>query len=294
MSKKLTIKDFITRAQKVHNNKYLYGTIKYINNSTNIEIVCPIHGKFEQTPKSHLKGSNCPTCAERKLTTSKFIEKAKLVHGNKYNYDNVEYKGATVKVNILCYIHGNFTQKASSHLEGTGCIKCRNAVYRSTTEEFIQKATKIHGSKYDYSKVVYGNTAADKISIICKEHGEFKQIASDHLGGSGCSSCISYGFDKSKSAYLYYLKITTNEEKILYKIGVTNRTVNERFSLIDLNKIEIVKQKLYEKGQEAYDWEQKILNMYKKYKYKGPKILDSGNTELFTENVMALYYAKKV
>ena len=224
----------------------------------------------------------------RKLTTDEWIIKAKLVHGNKYDYSKVEYVGATRQVLILCPVHGQFLQRSGSHLEGTGWINCRNQMYRSTTEEFIGKAVKVHSEKYDYSKVVYGTRSTDKVIITCKIHGDFEQTPSDHLGGAGCSSCMACGFDKSKPAYLYYLKITTDTNQVLYKIGITNRTVNERFSLMELAKIEIVKQKLYENGQDAWDWEQKLLKMYKKYKYTGPNVLDSGNTELFTVDVLAM------
>lgn len=102
-----------------------------------------------------------------------------------------------------------------------------------------------------------------------------------HIQGHGCPSCASHGFDPSKPGVLYYLKITTDDGQILYKIGITNNSVNERFSLKELSKIEIIKQKLYEKGQDAYDMEQKLLKRYKHYQYIGPKILECGNTELF-------------
>lgn len=57
-----------------------------------------------------------------------------------------------------------------------------------TTEEFIEKARKIHGNKYDYSKVVYVNSQT-KVCIICPIHGEFWQRPNDHLNGYGCNKC---------------------------------------------------------------------------------------------------------
>ena len=84
--------------------------------------------------------------------------------------------------------------------------------------------------------------------------------------------------------------MTTNDGKVLYKIGITNRTVEARYNLTDLSKIEIVKQKLYENGADAYNWEQRLLKKYKQYQYKGPKVLENGNTELFTEDIISLYY----
>jgi len=61
-------------------------------------------------------------------------------------------------------------------------------VKKATLEEFIQKAYKIHGNKYDYSKVVYINSWT-KITIICPIHGEFEQTPSSHIQGTGCPSC---------------------------------------------------------------------------------------------------------
>ena len=148
---------------------------------------------------------------------------------------------------------------------------------------------KIHNFKYDYSKVVYTGIF-NPVIIKCPLHGEFEQTPTVHLRGCGCPSCAKYGFDQTKPGYLYYLKITTDSGQILYKIGITNKSVDERFNLTDLSKIEIVKQKLYENGADALDWETKLKRKYKEYQYKGPDILSSGNTELFTEDIISMWY----
>lgn len=124
----------------------------------------------------------------KKLTTEDFIEKAKKAHGNKYCYDKSAYINATTPLIITCPIHGDFHQTPNSHLSGRGCPKCSNNNVKKTTEEFIADAIKTHGSKYDYSKVKYVNNAS-KVCIICPEHGEFWQIARNHLNGDGCPKC---------------------------------------------------------------------------------------------------------
>lgn len=302
MPKKLTTKDFIEKAMFIHGNEYDYSKVMYIGNKDKVTIICKIHGEFEQAPVVHIsQKSGCQECADilrrkaRRDSLNDFVDKAKLLHGTKYSYDAVEYINSTTKVTIVCPIHKEFTQVPAEHLAGKGCKKCgiykRSNEQLYSNEEYIKLANEKHNSKYDYTKVKYTG-AFRKVLIVCPEHGEFKQLARDHTRGSGCPSCTLYGFNKKEKGVLYYLKITTDTGEILYKIGITNRTVNERFSLVDLSKIEIIKQKLYENGQDAYNWEQKMLRMYKKYKYKGPKVLDSGNTELFTEDVLALYYAK--
>lgn len=123
----------------------------------------------------------------RKLTTKEYVDKANIVHDNKYSYVLVNYVNKRNKVIITCPIHGNFTQQAGSHLRGVGCPKCMN-VHRPTTKEFIEHAISIHGNKYDYKLVKYINNNV-KVKILCKEHGEFEQRPADHLSNKGCPIC---------------------------------------------------------------------------------------------------------
>ena len=283
MSKKLTTEEFIAKAILVQGNKYDYSKVDYKGANIKVTIICPIHGDFEQTPNNHFNSKGCRKCVGNICSDNDtFIHKAKLVHGELYDYSKVNYVNNISKVVIICSVHGSFWQAPVSHLQGQRCPGCADKT--KTQEQFINEAKSIHNNKYDYSKVSYVNNNT-KIMIMCQEHGEFKQIPYAHLNGSGCPTCARYGFDKSKPAYLYYLKITTDNGQILYKIGITNRTVNERFNLTELSKIEIVKQINYSIGQYAYDEEQRILKQFKEFKYTGPAILETGNTELFTVDV---------
>ena len=128
----------------------------------------------------------------RKLTTEEFIEKAKEVHGDKYDYSKVEYTGSKNKATITCPIHGEFKQTPSNHLNNFGCFECGKTATKnselSNTKQFIEKAKSIHGDKYDYSKVEYKN-AHTKVTITCPIHGEFEQMATNHLIGYGCFEC---------------------------------------------------------------------------------------------------------
>jgi len=198
MPKKLTTEEFIEKAIKIHGDKYNYSKVEYIKSKEIISIVCKKHGEFKQSPNVHLKGCGCPICmAENtgnriRLTTKEFIKRSVKIHGNKYNYSKVEYIGIYEKIIIICKEHGKFEQIPNVHLKGCGCPKCsRN---RITTEDFIEKSIKIHGEKYNYSKVEYINNR-EKIKIICKKHGEFMQTPNVHLKGGGCPKC--YGFNKT-------------------------------------------------------------------------------------------------
>ena len=187
-SKRLTTVEFVKKAKNIHKNKYKYDNVEYINSHTKIAITCPIHGDFQQWPNDHLKGHGCLICSgSQKLSTEKFIEKSKKVHGDKYIYDKIYYINGKTKVIITCPIHGEFEQKPNSHLTGNGCMECSGNT-KKTTERFIEEAKKVHGNKYKYDKVKYiGNKY--KVIIICPIHGEFEQSPVGHLSGYGCLSC---------------------------------------------------------------------------------------------------------
>ena len=130
----------------------------------------------------------------KKLTTEEFIEKAKKIHGDEYNYQSVDYENSHSKIKIECSIHGKFEQKPYVHLQGQGCPKCR---YIKSSEKLTisfdkirNRFNEIHNCKYDYSKVDYKNTKI-KVEIICPIHGSFWQVPYEHSKGSGCPKCYS-------------------------------------------------------------------------------------------------------
>lgn len=125
------IEEFIRKATYTHGDTYDYSKSVYINSATPIDILCPIHGLFKQTPNSHTQGKGCRKCGSiktgRTLTKSKehFVNAASDVHKNKYNYEATIYVIDSVKVDIICPTHGIFRQTPSSHLQGNGCPACK-------------------------------------------------------------------------------------------------------------------------------------------------------------------------
>ena len=127
------------------------------------------------------------------LNTHSFIEKAKLKHGNKYDYSKTDYLNNKAKLLINCNIHGEFKQTPHDHLSsGAGCPKC--AGNYMDKNYFIEKATLKHGNKYDYTKVNYINSKS-KVNIICSIHDEFETTPSAHLL-YGCPKCAGNYMDK--------------------------------------------------------------------------------------------------
>ena len=221
---RFTKEEFIKRAKEVHGNKYDYSKIDLINRKNGkICIICPIHGEFWQSPNMHLLGRNCPKCSNHyTMTTSEFIEKARKIHGNKYDYSKVNYIDTTHKICIICPIHGEFWQKPNNHLNGQGCKECcveeRAKRKRLTIDQFIEKARKIHGNKYDYSKINYVNNNTE-ICIICPIHGEFWQKPSKHLLGHNCPICNESKLEEQTRNLLTEKKILFESQKKFNWLG---------------------------------------------------------------------------
>lgn len=120
-----TVDEFISNANRIHGNKYDYSRVKYINSDTPIEIVCHKHGPFFQRTNGHLSGKGCPLCyGTHLLSNAEFIEKARHIHGDEYDYSHVNYTSSHDNVTIVCKKHGSFQQRSCSHLNGRGCPKC--------------------------------------------------------------------------------------------------------------------------------------------------------------------------
>lgn len=148
----------------------------------------------------------------KRLTTEEFIEKARKVHGDKYDYKLVNYQNATTKVIIICPEHGIFEQRPGLHLQGNGCPKCAKKLKYYGIEDFIYKANKIHNNKYNYSKVVYTGTR-NLVTIICPIHGEFQQKPCNHLQGKGCPKCKN---DKLHTIFSFDTQTFIQKAKLIH------------------------------------------------------------------------------
>ena len=272
----------------LHDHKYDYSKAVYKNSKTLMVIICPIHGEFQQSHNKHYSTrQGCPECGGKQISTKeKFITKAVRIHGDKYDYSKVDYVNQYTGVTIICREHGEFKQMPTNHLAGKGCNLCARALVgrkrRLPEEEFLLRANEVHNNFFTYGEFT---TTSDKIKITCPIHGDFYQIANSHLQGCGCRKCSTYGFDETKPGILYYLSVNSGTA---YKIGITNRTVELRFSVIDLQNIEVIKTWEYQNGTECREEETRILREYKQYKYTGDHLLSSGNSELFYCDVLLL------
>ena len=145
-ARKNTAKEFIEKARAVHGDKYEYAKTDYINIRNKVEIVCPTHGSFLQTPHGHLKGYGCKSCSvdSNKSNTEEFVERARVIHSDKYDYSLVKYTNKRTKVEIVCPTHGSFWQRPTNHLSGRGCAVCSS----SKGELAVLKILKKHNIPY--------------------------------------------------------------------------------------------------------------------------------------------------
>ena len=259
MAIKLTKEKFVEKANKVHGDKYNYSKVEYINSQTKVCIICPIHGEFWQTPNAHLNGRGCKKCANKRRadilskTQEEFLKELKKIHGDKYDTSKVKYINDNTPITLICHEkdengieHGEFNIKPCVLLRGTksGCSKCgfiRSQAYNKKInqkykEKFSKELKKIHGDKYDTSKVKYINSTK-KVCIICHEkdengieHGEFWQEPIKLLKGHGCPKCKSLKLRKKFSddieTFIEKAKKIHNDEYVYFseETYINNRT----------------------------------------------------------------------
>lgn len=194
----------------------------------------------------------------RKLNTEQFIQTAKEIHGDKFDYSKTIYISYQKPITIICSEHGEFCELPNNHITHStkytyyGCrlcyLKYKGLKYRLTTEEFIKRATLVHDNKYDYSKTIY-EKASSKVIIICPKHGEFKQAATDHINAkNGCEKCsyeirnipstieefinkanIIHNFKYDYTKTIYY-NAATKVDIICTKHGIFKQTPNHHLS----------------------------------------------------------------
>jgi len=298
---------FIEKSIKTHSNKFDYSKVIYVDSKTKVEIICPAHNSFWQDPASHVRGRGCPTCGSmqggkiRAKDTEWFINQAKEVHGDTYDYSNSSYKNNHTDIEIFCLEHGKFITTPIIHLGGSKCPKCAvlqkdYSCYKRTDEEFIKLSKEKYGDKFNYDDVDYLNKST-KVTINCKEHGDFNVTPRTHLGKSefgGCPGCTpktNAGFTKTgwinhckskgvEKPTCYIIRLFNNEESFI-KIGITTNfyTRVTQFPY----KYEIIS--LIENYPDIVYMKEKFLHkQFKKFKYIPNKFF-GGMQECFNLNI---------
>ena len=301
-------KTFLSKANKVHKNKYTYIESSYTTNKGPIEIICPFHGKFVLTVRQHVEGNypkGCPKCPKlyplpnRAMSTEEFIVKARTRHGDKYSYAKSQYVTATKSILITCPIHGDFEQRANQHLYGNGCPACaREATLfkvggRLTEEELKSALTKDSNKHIEIDFSTYTGWEKKTLKCVCPEHGEFTASPKNfHHRVHGCIDCTENLNSHSRSNYvkiakrnmqgkarLYVIRCWSEDEEF-YKVGITTTSIRYRFSGKSFPyKYEII-QEIIDDAENIWNLEKVINRLAKDFQYT-PKQYFHGVTECY-------------
>jgi len=206
--KKLTTSDFIAKAVAKYGDLFDYSQTVFLGHRTKVVVLCRKHGPYTQLPSNHYKHSGCDACnsegkAKRYSKSQKeFLEEARQVHGDIFDYSSVEYINWGTKIYIICKIHGPFSQRPGDHLNGKGCRTCARQV-PVTDEEYLKRFNEKHGGKYQYPDFKYQGANA-KITVVCPTHGPFSLFPYNHLQGNGCYKCKT---SRGENCIAFYLDI---------------------------------------------------------------------------------------
>jgi hypothetical protein len=173
-NKKKTTVDFIRDAIEVHRTKYSYDFVDYKNSDTKVTIVCPLHGKFDQTPKNHIiRKSGCPWCVNRaRLSTEQFVVRAQTIHSYDFDYSQVVYQNMTTPVVIICPFHGPWKTLPTIHLHSnTGCPICSTSKGEKRIRAFLES---------NNIKFIPQYSPKDLTNITKKAHYRYDFYLPDH------------------------------------------------------------------------------------------------------------------
>ncbi len=152
---------FLERSNKIHNNKYNYSQIDYVDTETKIDILCQTHGVFKQQPSSHMYGNGCPKCANMEhgkhnaIDKDIFIYKSENKHNHRYDYSFVNYINIKTKVEILCHRHGTFKQLPTIHMNGSGCPLCQISKGEDKIKIFLDSNNIIYNKEHKFKDCKY-------------------------------------------------------------------------------------------------------------------------------------------
>jgi hypothetical protein len=231
MPKKLTTEIFIQKSILIHGDKYDYSLVDYIDSHTKIKIICPLHGIFEHKPNWHLNGVSCRGCSDelkfnkRRMDNKVFIERSRLIHGDKYGYTKTEYHNARTKVNITCKKHGDFKQKPQHHMNGSGCPICKSSKGEIEIQKFLTtndikfiKEHKFDGC-FDVKKLPFDFYLPEL--NICIEYDGIQHFNPNHFFGGFSYHTKLKRHDEIKTLYCINNKI--NIIRIRYNENVVEK-----------------------------------------------------------------------
>lgn len=213
--KKITTEKFIKICKDKHSNKYDYSLSVYSGSHSKVKIICSKHGLFEQSASQHMRGFGCLRCSldNNRISTKDFINISNKAHNNKYDYSITEYKLCKSKVEIICPIHGIFTQIAGDHMRGFGCKSCGSEISVSKLEKKWLDSLSVENENRQYKISKYIVDGYDpSTNTIYEFNGDFWHGNPNKYNSEDINPITNSTF-----GYLY--KKTLNKEKYFTNKG---------------------------------------------------------------------------
>lgn len=271
---KLTLNEFISRSNKIHNNKYDYSSAIYEKCTKKVNIICYLHGIFEQTPDAHIfRKQGCPKCARdsHKLTeiSPEKLENFKKIHNNKYSYKDLSINNS--KINIICPKHGEFSQIIYHHEKGHGCYKCEKES-RIKIKLTKRRICKICSIEKEYSEFypnytlkckecfTINTTIKSKICTKCNIEKNISEFYTKNTSIDGyrkeCKECFNISRAEPRKIYKEKNRdILREKSKIYHK----NRLITDTFYRAKIDARNIIRKALSERSYTKKSKTQEIL-----------------------------------
>lgn len=267
--------NFSGNCEEIHGGKYDYSKVVFTGTNNKVCIICPEHGEFEQTPYHHIKRKQgCPQCGTKRSAEHNTQFTLEQMEASSKLYNDV---GLFRKVEPELYrqisrrFGADTLQRLCSHMTNSRAVKT-NVEFQSTLET-------------NYTLLSDYVNAHTKVRLLHTSCGtEYEVRPHNYNSGHRCPNCASTGFDKSSNGLLYYFKVT-HRGQVAWKVGITNHSISYRYSKYEHPRISDVYY-FEAPGEVCVEFEQSVLQGFKDYLYTGPKLLRSGNTELFSEDIL--------
>lgn len=215
--------DFLLRAREAHGEVYEYDELTYKGIAKPVKILCQIHGWFEQVGYVHTRSKvGCPSCTSRiPISQDEAIRRIYALHGEGLDYSLINFKGTHIPFKLRCIRHDHSFEALLHNVlnsRGNGCKVCSlessSAVNSITFEEFLRRAKEVYPNLYSYKDYV---NMTSPLTVTCPTHGEFTQVAYEHLRGYGCPQCNINKIEQEISNYLKSLgvEVEQSNRKIL-------------------------------------------------------------------------------
>jgi len=258
-------------------------------------VECPVCGVLFEAAAPNIKNGNttrCKDCGKKasgqaaaRKAANNFITNAMKAQTIQYDYSEVRYITSGTPVVIICREHGKFLQTPDDHLQGKKCPSCAGRPAK-TTESFREDVVSLTNGEY----TTIGTYISNKSKMTFKHNlceNEWETTPNTFLAGMRCPHCKNYKSSPSTPCILYYFKVT-NVDESAWKIGITHTSVEDRYSVEELKHISGVRTWQFNTRASAREAERNILTSFSKYKYTGKPLLNAGNTELFTKDILKL------